>query len=930
MTAAAETNRIKRIAVVLMVALILLPCAYFLLRNEMRRETLQSFVRHQALLVEQAGHDLEETLAALARGLQRLAAPPPPGQDPRIVHEQLSLLFQASPPLISRLALHDSATGLLLQYPEGPAPSKFSTLPPNPPPLLIRGLGEDVLQMFCFHSESRFAAALISTTELHAFLARAARRTPHEFLLFDSSGEILWSSRDQFSDPQRQAPADGNHSDLSELAGQIRRGETWARFLDHPGAATHLGRSDLLSYIPVQIYGHRWLLVARAAQSALLPWTYSDLSQLATHAGGALLGLILTLTLVIGMRRQAALAGQLESSHERSERLQRDLDLAQRRAQQLFHHAGDALFYLDPATGTLLQVNRQAEEMFGYSEKEIRNQSLSILFPGRHERRYLRLVRRVLRDGYGEEPDLHFRCRDGRRLIGAVHARLGQLGDDRVVHGVIRDVTRVREAEQDLRRKNRELTLLNEIARHIAGRRGLDEVLQAILEEVISVFEAHGGGIFLLRDEGATLQLCAHRNIEPEVLADLRRVSPGLGLAGRVAASGQPQSSADVQNDQRVRSKAAPAAGWRGFQAIPLTAQEKTAGVLFLFNRDRRVLNREELHLLLAIGQQVGSAVQGAEIFEALRWQNRLTRASNRELERSRTQLGENLEQARRSNRELATLDRMKSNFMALASHELRTPLTCVISGVQYLRQVLAGRIDGDEEQLLDAVMQGGNRLDTIVQDMLEAARLESNSLYLAREKIDLAHILRDLQTEFQPIMAERQLNFWLRELPVGVELTGDAYHLKRTFSRLVENAVKYTPAGGGIEILSRLRCFAELQGEKELLAVFSTTFFTDTLGGPLVQITVRDDGIGIAPDEHLRVFDKFYEVGDIDQHSTSQTRFGGKGVGLGLTLVKGMVEAHGGMVWLESPGSRQGAGSAFHVLLPVSLSPPGGDPHGS
>ncbi len=99
----------------------------------------------------------------------------------------------------------------------------------------------------------------------------------------------------------------------------------------------------------------------------------------------------------------------------------------------------------------------------------------------------------------------------------------------------------------------------------------------------------------------------------------------------------------------------------------------------------------------------------------------------------------------------------------------------------------------------------------------------------------------------------------------------------------------------------------------------FAPAFFSSPPKVPFLQVTVRDTGIGIEPEEQVRIFDKFYEVGDIASHFTSQTRFGGKGVGLGLTLVKGVVEAHGGLVWVESPGTPGGGGgSAFHVLLPL------------
>ena len=103
-------------------------------------------------------------------------------------------------------------------------------------------------------------------------------------------------------------------------------------------------------------------------------------------------------------------------------------------------------------------------------------------------------------------------------------------------------------------------------------------------------------------------------------------------------------------------------------------------------------------------------------------------------------------------------------------------------------------------------------------------------------------------------------------------------------------------------------------------LRPFAGDFFLRLGDRPFAQVTVRDSGIGIDPEDQVMVFDKFYEAGPITDHFSSHTRFGGRGVGLGLALVKGMVESHGGMVWLESAGTRVG-GSAFHVLLPLLTS---------
>ncbi len=641
------------------------------------------------------------------------------------------------------------------------------------------------------------------------------------------------------------------------------------------------------------------------------------------------LGGLSALGLLIGTWRLQSRNQALEETRERLTReaawFQRLAEMTERRARHLLDDAGDAIFLIDPRDGLPLEVNRRAEELLGYKAQEIRSLSLSVLFPGRQRRRYLHLVRNVLEHGYAEEGELVFRRKDGSLFTGAVHARLGELGEERVVHGVFRDVTPIKRIELELRRKNHDLLLLNEIVHLAAGGLELEAMLEAVLDRIVQAFAADGGGIYLAGEDGRDFTLKAWRSIDEEVLAEIRSIPPGTGLAGRVAASGRPGTSADVQRDGRLFSQAVRRAGWRGFQAVPITAKDRPTGVLFLFYRASRVLSREEIELLLTLCKQFGSAVERAGLFQALQWQHRLTQASNRELERSRRQLRESLTTMEQANRSLERLDRMKSNFLGLASHELRTPLTCILSGTELLGDQLGDRLSETEKRVLAAIHDGGRRLEGIVQDLLEVARIEARSIYLARERIEMGPLLESLLREFEILFIERSLSFRGGPFSADMVLLGDPVHLRKTFHRLLENAVKFTPGGGSIELSAAIVSPGELRPAEALLRPFAPGFFRNPSSGPLLQVTVRDNGVGIDPEEQLRIFDKFYEVGDINDHSTSRTRFGGKGVGLGLTLVKGMIEAHGGMVWVESPGAGKG-GSAFHVLLPLALSDSAGE----
>lgn len=657
------------------------------------------------------------------------------------------------------------------------------------------------------------------------------------------------------------------------------------------------------------------LVMAGAATVMIAPLTGAAL------LGGG--GLLLATIAWRGNCHTIRLAQNLAIAEAAHRDLEQQLADARCRYEQILHHASDAMFFVDPHDGTLLDVNRRAEEMLGYTCGDIRHLSLGVLFPGRHRRRFLKLVRKILKHGHGEEPELLFRRKDGSLLYGAVQARLGWLGEQRVVHGSFHDVTPNVHLTSELRRYNQQLELLNEIAQRVARGQEISSLLATVLDQVVSNLSVAGGGIFLLRHQGTEMKLAFHRGISPALAKDLDRLRPGEGLIGGVAASGRPRMSVDMQKDRRCAVPAAGKDGWRAFLAVPLVAEETCLGVLFVFERGYRVLNRHELRLLQVVGQQVGPLVKNAQLFDELQWQNRITQASLRELERSRTALRENLQQLEQHNRMLQSLEQMKSTFLALASHELRTPLTVIWSGAELL-QATARDLDEPGLCALEAILHGSRRLRDLVDDLLEAARLEANSVYLAREEFDVRPLFEGLVAELQPLCAQRRLTCSLGEIPAATTVRGDIHHLRRALGRLLENAVKFTPEGGWIRLEAALRSAADVDAMAGRLSRFSATFFNVPRTEHYLEVCIRDSGIGLAPGEDERIFDKFYAGSDIASHFTSRERFGGKGVGIGLTLARGLIAAHDGILWAESAGPS--LGSSFCLLLPLPAPEPSRD----
>lgn len=615
-------------------------------------------------------------------------------------------------------------------------------------------------------------------------------------------------------------------------------------------------------------------------------------------------------------KRTRELTSKLLAAEENCQQQQEALENYRNRDQQLIQNAGEALFVFDQKDGSLLEVNRQAESLLGYTQEEITLLTFKVLFSREHRQRLLRMVSVACEVGKAAVAEIKFRRKDGSQFLGEVKVQTGCFNTQQILYGSFRDITQITTLQLELHRHNRHLTLLNEISQRVAEGHDLQCTLEIILDEVISSFAISGGGIFLLEQNGTEMKLALHRNIPDNVVEELGRMQPGMGLAGKVAETGRPRLSTNLQKDHRRISSAVFADNWQAFLAVPFVAEDETLGVLFVFDRGNQSFRREDVRLIQAIGRQLGPILKSAELFDELQWQQRLNFASLRELERSRSTLRDNLDQLEQQHRTLQSLNQMKSTFLSLASHELRTPLTTILSGIEFLQSETDDLLGENGKRALAVVMRGTLRLNHIVDDLLEAARIEAKTLYMARETFDPSSIIRELYADFISSSEARNVSFELQAFPDGTSIMGDAHHLKRAFGRLLENAMKFTPEGGWVRILGRVVQREEVAALTEKLSIFSESFFDGTLAESYLQISISDSGIGIEKSDHVRIFDKFHEVGDISSHSTSQASFGGKGVGLGLTLAKGVIETHEGLVWVESAGSSQG--SCFSAFLPL------------
>ena len=248
---------------------------------------------------------------------------------------------------------------------------------------------------------------------------------------------------------------------------------------------------------------------------------------------------------------------------------------------------------------------------------------------------------------------------------------------------------------------------------------------------------------------------------------------------------------------------------------------------------------------------------------------------------------------------ELQRIEKVKSDFIVLASHELRTPLTCVFGYVQMLLNnpdiPYAHGGENSPRELLRRIADSVQRLGQIFDEIRNISLIDADRLDLAREPVLLPPLICDVVERLRSLSPPRDVQFEIEGLEDLPALNGDEKRLHQALWNVISNSIKYTPDGGRISITGRRI-------------------------GDTVHLSIHDTGVGIPREEQEHIFDRFYVLENTARHHSSKTAFRGGGLGLGLTMARGVIEAHGGRIWVESQGydEEQLPGSTFHILLPV------------
>lgn len=395
---------------------------------------------------------------------------------------------------------------------------------------------------------------------------------------------------------------------------------------------------------------------------------------------------------------------------------------------------------------------------------------------------------------------------------------------------------------------------LVEASRVLNSTSELGELLNFIISEAAALTDSEAASILLFDPDKRELRFSATSNQPGDEIADVA-VPLDNSVAGTVFQSNQPVIIDEVARDPQWYSHVDQTIGFQtsSILGVPLhDASGQPTGVLEALNKREGSFDAQDVETLSTLADLAGVAVERARLLEELRL----------------------------AYRQLNELDQLKSNFIAIASHELRTPLSIILGYVSFLRE----EADNAETAFqLDSVLNAAVRLRGLIQDMLNLQYVETGELQLAREPFDLVEVVQRVVTERDETAEAKRQTITLEVHDEPLRVVGDASAFELVLENLLNNAIKFTPTGGRIEIV------LEQHGDEAWLEV-------------------RDTGVGIPQEELQRIFNRFYQV---EHHMRRQF----EGLGLGLAVARDLTELQKGRIWARS---EPGKGSQFFVALPL------------
>ena len=405
---------------------------------------------------------------------------------------------------------------------------------------------------------------------------------------------------------------------------------------------------------------------------------------------------------------------------------------------------------------------------------------------------------------------------------------------------------------RDLSLRHQQLLRLVELSVTLNSTLDLDELLQQITATATELLECEAASILLYDEKNPRLYFAAATGSDPAKLAEIPVPMEG-SLAGTIFRTNQPIILNNAEQDPRHYSNVSDHIKFKinTLLGVPMPIKDRTVGVLEAVNKKDGVFTESDIALLSVTAAHAAIAINNARLLATTR---------------------QALEKVREVNS-------IKSNFLSLASHELRTPLGIVIGYATFLQEEAKGELSDHAQQVLNAASQ----MRALLDQMNNLTLLQADEMEMRPMKISVQDILNFACDEIKYFAARRDLALIFAFQDDPIYLNVDPEKTTLAFVNLLNNAIRFSPEGSEIVI-----------GAIE--------------DGNNVMAWVQDHGIGIPVDKLQKVFEEFYQI-----EPPNTRRYGG--LGIGLTIAKGLIEVQGGKIWAESEGV--GKGATLKVILP-------------
>jgi GAF domain-containing protein/anti-sigma regulatory factor (Ser/Thr protein kinase) len=415
----------------------------------------------------------------------------------------------------------------------------------------------------------------------------------------------------------------------------------------------------------------------------------------------------------------------------------------------------------------------------------------------------------------------------------------------------------------ELTRSVDELTALSDVGRALSSTLDLETVLQTIVLRANELTGTAGCTIWEYDELRAEFRLRASHYADQGDAALLQAPSRvmtiprGQGVTTRVMEQRQPVQIHDITTARDYESPIRQPlieAGHRALLGVPLLSEDEVIGVLAVTRKTPGEFEPEIVRLLTTFATQSALAIQNARLFLEIEDKSRQLEAASQH----------------------------KSEFLANMSHELRTPMNAILGFSEVLAEGMFGEINEKQAEYLRDILESGRHLLSLINDILDLSKIEAGRMELEPTDFDLPGAIDNALTLVRERAGRRGITLG-REIDERVGMIrGDERKVKQVLLNLLSNALKFTPEGGRIDVRA-------------------------AVSDGMVEVSVADTGVGIAPEDQEAVFEEFRQVGTADKKV--------EGTGLGLALSRKFIELHGGRIWIKS---QLGEGSTFTFTLPV------------